>query len=153
MTEKRGWLQITLNVMSATACIFVVYNAIRYPREASRILLAVAGTMVLIGILSLAGTLICRVFTMFSVLICKMDDRRRGGPSEFCLADRMRLRLLTQSWLAKWLPDLWDLLREGLRRSRCCEVRDCWDEPTCRWEEHRVCLRHHADVAALAVLD
>lgn len=118
MTSKRDWLQITLNVVVASGCIFMAYNAIRYPREALTIVVAVAGTMALIGLLSIAGILIGRIFKMVSALICKIDDKRRGEPSDFSLADRMRLRLLGKSWLFKWLPHLWDRLSEGVRRNQ-----------------------------------
>jgi hypothetical protein len=150
---KRDWLQITLNLVVAGGCIFMAYNAIRYPRTALTIVLAIAGTMAFIGLLSLAGTLIGRTFKLMARLICKMDDKRRGEPSDFSLADRIRLRLLAKPWLANWLPHLWDGLREDLRRSRCCEISDCWNEPTCTWEEHNVCSEHYAEIAKMAAAD
>ena len=58
MSEKRDWFQIIVNTVLVGGIGFMAYQAFRQPREALTIALAVAGTMAIIGVLGLAGTLL-----------------------------------------------------------------------------------------------
>lgn len=69
------------------------------------------------------------------------------------LTDKLRLRLLAKTWIASRFPGFWDWLREGVRRSTCCELSECWNEPTCMWDDHRVCSEHYAKIAKIAAAD
>ena len=139
---KRDWLQISINVAIAAGCVFMAYNAIRYPRTALMVLLTLAGTMAFVGVVSL-------VFQ----LIAKLVGRPLAKAWRSERADKIRLRLLGKAWLAARFPSLWDWLREEVRRHRCCEMSDCWNEPTCTWDEHKVCAEHYAEIAKIAAAD
>jgi hypothetical protein len=134
-TTKRDWLQITLNVAVAGGCIFMAYNAIRYPRQTLTIVLSIVGTMGFIGLLSLAGALPGRIIDRLFPQTWRSDR-----------ADRIRLWLLAKPWLAKWFPHLWDQLREGFRRNHCCELSDCWHDPEHTHDGHKICSRHYAEI-------
>jgi hypothetical protein len=69
------------------------------------------------------------------------------------LADKVRLRLFGKIWIAARFPGFWYWLREGVRRGRCCELSECWNEPTCTWHEYRVCSEHYPEIAKTAAAD
>ena len=150
MPRKRDWLQIVLNVVSVSGCIFLIFVGFKYPENAINMALTLIGSMALIVLLDLALRLFGKVSETVADEICRIDDRRRGVPSDFSLADRLRLRLLSYSLLAKWWPHLWDRIREDIRRNRCCEVIGCWNDPICKWDQHRVCLDHHSELENIA---
>ena len=68
---------------------------------------------------------------------------------ELDLADRMRFWLLGRLWLANWFPNLWDRLREDIRRGHQCELSDCWNDPEHMFDGHRVCSEHYAELLAI----
>jgi hypothetical protein len=150
---QRDWFQIIINGVVVLAFCFLAYNAFSHPHTALTVALPLAGAVIFLGLIGVAGTLIGRSLRVAGTLICKIDDKRRGEPSDFSLADRMRLRLLSKPWLANWFPHSWDRLREDLRRSRCCEISDCWNDATCKWDEHNVCSEHYARIAEIAAAD
>lgn len=140
MSEKRDWFQIVVNTVIVGGISFGAYQAFMHPREASKIMLAVAATMAIIGVLGLVITLIRR-------LIGGINKSFAVG--EFDLADRMRFWLLGRLWLANWFPNMWDHLKEDIRRKHQCELSDCWNDPEHMFDGHRVCSKHYAELLAI----
>jgi len=142
-TTKRDWPQIALNVMMAAGLIFLAYKAVSYPRPALMVLFAIAKWCAFVGAVSFA-------FWLVDMLVGR--PIAKAWRSE--RADRVRLRLLHNDWIWERCPRLWAWLREDVRRymwrNGCCEMSDCWNEPTCTWEHHKVCSEHYAEIAEIA---